>query len=66
MSPCGRARLVVPEGVDEFGLRHLRAALDADLAGPGDQFGLGAVVVVGRLGTLAADLAARPSSRRAS
>jgi hypothetical protein len=36
---------MIPEGLDQLGLGHRRAALDADFPGPPEQVRLGPVVV---------------------
>src|SRR3546814_13963036 len=58
LDAVGAGASVVPKGVDELALVHLRPTLDADLARPVEQLVLGAVLVVLGLATALAPLAA--------
>src|SRR3546814_3229127 len=58
LDAVGPGASVVPKGVDELALVHLRPTLDADLARPVEQLVLGAVLVVLGLATALAHLAA--------
>src|SRR3546814_14846844 len=64
LDAVGPGASVVPKGVDELALVHLRPTLDADLARPVEQLVLGAVLVVLGLATALAHLAAPPVARR--
>src|SRR3546814_14620599 len=58
LDAVGPGASVVPKGVDELALVHLRPTLDADLARPVEQLVLGAVLVVLGLAPALAHLAA--------